>query len=114
MNTDYSPEELTEDGLPTLDAQIRRMEERDAELTAQDQHKQLAMRVKCLSLNHMGLSPLHNTFSLDTKQRTILQDIMRTYEDKLPEQIVQEFNEVCNEKIFNTQMEMSKLPMYHV
>ena len=114
MNIDYLPEELTEDGLPTVEAQIRRMVIRDTALTVQDKDRQLAMRVKCLSLNHMGLSPLHNTFNLDAKQRTILQDIMRTYEEKQPEQIIQEFNEVCSEKIFNTQMEMSKLPLYHV
>ena len=62
----------------------------------------------------MGLSPMTNTYNLSNKQREQLQNNMRTYEDKDPETIVEEFNTMMNEKLFVSTMDPSKLPMYHV
>jgi hypothetical protein len=114
---EYTPEELTPDGLPTVEAQLRRLEERDRELNQrrlENNMRDLKMRVKCLALDSMGLNMLHNTNSLDYKKRDQLQNIMRTYEDKTPEEIRQLFNERCSDSLFISSMDPSKFPMYHV
>ena len=112
--SDYTADELTEDGLPTVESQLRRLDERDRNITIQDKYRNLAMRVKCLSLDMMGLSPMTNTYNLSNKQREQLQNNMRTYEDKDLETIVEEFNTMMNEKLFVSTMDPSKLPMYHI
>lgn len=118
MNNEYPPEELTPDGLPTLDAQLRRLEDVDRETERnrplQFQHQALAMRVKCLALDMMGLSPMTNTYSLSNKQREQLQNNMRTFETEEPETIIEQFNTVMNDKVFISTLDPSKLPIYHV
>ena len=117
QNNEYLPEELTPDGLPTVEAQLRRLEKRDRELNQrrlENNMRDLKMRVKCLALDSMGLNMLHNTNSLDYRKREQLQEIMRTYEDKSSEEIRELFNERCNNTLFISSMDPSKFPMYHV
>ena len=111
---EYQPEELDEEGLPTIEAQIKRIElEEENNKKPPNPNMDLCMRVKCLSLNAMGYDIFYNTYNLPYYDRERLQDTMRTYEDKSPEEIIDEFNEVCERKIF-TNVDYSRLPMYNV
>lgn len=114
MNTEYTPEELTEDGLPTVEAQLRRLDERDQNIPLDNSLKSLTMRVKCLSLVMMGLSPMTNTYNLSNKQREQLQNNMRTFETEEPATIIEMFNTMMNDKLFISTLDPSKLPIYHV
>jgi hypothetical protein len=111
---EFTPEELTEDGIPTLEAQIRAIELDIEEKRKEPRpEKDLTMRVKCLSLTRIGYDIFTNTNNLPYYDRERLQETMHSYEDRTPEEIIEEFNEVCERKVFNV-VDYSRYPMYNV
>ena len=117
----YKPEELTADGIPTIETQLRELKEKDEEQQIKDEEekdkkykREMIQRVKCLSLNKMGKDFMTNTFEMNVKDRNKLQEIMWTYNDIDPQEIINEFNEmVCDvlDDVKNT--DYSKLPIYN-
>lgn len=111
----YKPEELTDDGIPNIETQLREIKELDEkqEIDKVNYKREMIQRVKCLSLHKMGKDIMFNTSYMSNKDKTKLQEIMHTYNDIDPEEIIKEFNELVNEVLFeNTSIDYSKLPIY--
>lgn len=114
--------ELTADGLPTIETQLREIEERDKEdkKTFEEHNdkiyrREMKQRVKCLCLDKMGMSITTNTLNINKKQRAELQRLMWEYNDTPHEDIVREFNEKFSDfldYIENPSLDISKLPIY--
>lgn len=111
----YKPEELTDDGIPNIETQLREIKELDEkqDIDKVNYKREMIQRVKCLSLHKMGKDIMFNTSYMSNKDKTKLQEIMHTYNDIDPEEIIKEFNELVNEVLFeNTSIDYSKLPIY--
>lgn len=111
----YKPDELTDDGIPNIKTQLREIKELDEkqEIDKINYKREMIQRVKCLSLNKMGKDIMFNTMSLNIKERNKLQEIMYSYNEIEPNEIIKEFNELVSDVLFNnTQIDYSKLPVY--
>ena len=111
----YKPEELTDDGIPNIETQLREIKELDEkqEIDKVNYKREMIQRVKCLSLHKLGKDIMFNTTYISNKDKTKLQEIMHTYNDIEPEEIIKEFNELVNEVLFeNSSVDYSKLPIY--
>lgn len=124
MNIDfikkYKPEELTADGIPTIETQLKEIQEKDKEQLSKYQNndkdlynREMKQRVKCLALNKMGKSIFTNTFDLNVYDRDKLQDLMYEYNDIEHDIIVKKFNEMVSESILDKpEFDYSKIPIY--
>jgi hypothetical protein len=115
----YKPEELTDDGIPNIETQLREIEEKDKEQLEKYKdnqkiyNREMVQRVKCLSLNRMGKSIMFNTYDLNNKDKIKLQEIMWSYNDIDHKDIIDEFNMLVDNEIFeNKETDLSKLPIY--
>jgi len=111
----YKPEELTDDGIPNIETQLREIKELDEkqEIDKVNYKREMIQRVKCLSLHKMGKDIMFNTTYMSNKEKIKLQEIMHTYNDISTEEIIKEFNELVNEVLFeNSSIDYSKLPIY--
>ena len=115
----YKPEELTDDGIPNIETQLRELKERDEEqLPKYDKEdalrykREMTQRVKCIGLHKMGKSIMMNTLALSQKDRQKLQLIMHSYNDTDHNEIIKEFSDVCQEQLFTDNTDWSKYPIY--
>ena len=116
----YKPEELTDDGIPTIETQLKEIAIKDEEYekkcvenATKIYNRDMVQRVKCLSLIKMGLSIFINTNDLSIKQRKTLQAYMWEYNDKDHQDIIKEFNEETSSMLDDVKnIDYSKLPVY--
>ena len=116
----YKPEELTDDGIPTIETQLKEIAIKDEEYekkcvenATKIYNREMVQRVKCLSLLKMGLSIFINTNDLSIKQRKTLQAYMWEYNDKDHQDIIKEFNEETSSMLDDVKnIDYSKLPVY--
>lgn len=119
---EYTNKDLTEDGVFTIDANLRKISFLDEKQAKQlkekniDEEKaykiKMTKKVICCSYVKMGKHPLTNTYHLKPKERIKLQELMYSYNGKNEEEINEEFNEVCKEYIFED-YDYSKTPIYN-
>lgn len=116
----YSKEELTPDGLPTIEIQLKEIEEKDEELlrinaenSIKIYNREMVQRVKCLSLLKMNQSIFINTLDLNKKLRAELQKIMYEYNDIEHDEIIKEFNEKIGDILDDPKLEFEHLPIYN-
>lgn len=120
MKNKYKPEELTDDGIPTIETQLKEIaikdeeyEKKSVENAIKIYNREMIQRVKCLSLLKMGLSIFINTNNLSIKQRKTLQAYMWEYNDKDHKDIIKEFNEETSDMLDDVKnIDYSKLPVY--
>ena len=120
MKNKYKPEELTDDGIPTIETQLKEIaikdeeyEKKSIENATKIYNREMVQRVKCLSLIKMGLSIFINTNDLSIKQRKTLQAYMWEYNDKDHQDIIKEFNEETSDLLDDVKnIDYSKLPVY--
>lgn len=108
--------DLTEDNLLTAKALLRKEKFLDSKMKVKEESLQTQMTKKVIRicLCEMGLDFMANTYNLTSSQRKKLQAKMKEYEDKTIEEINKEFNEHCNDYIFdNPKIDYSKLPVYN-
>lgn len=119
----YNPEELTHDGIPTIETQLREIKEDEEKQKLNSKYndeqkykREMLQRVKCLSLNRMGKSIFTNTFDMKPSDRKKLQEIMWSFNDIDHEEIIKEFNElVCEDYLDNVkEIDYSRLPVYDI
>lgn len=116
----YNPEELTDDGIPTIETQLKELKVIDEELENKRKenelkiyNREMVQRVKCLSLQKMGLSIMVNTNDLSTRERQKLQKLMWEYNDIEHTTIIKEFNEEFGNMLDDIKtIDYSKLPVY--
>jgi len=116
----YSKEELTPDGLPTIEVQLKEIEEKDEELlrinaenSLKIYNREMVQRVKCLCLLKMDIPIFTNTLSLNKKNRDKLQILMHEYNDIEHDEIIKEFNEKIGDILDDKDTDISKLPIYN-
>jgi len=105
---------LTPDGLLTVEKQLEKIQEEEEKqnfLSREDIDRKI--RIKCIILYKMGRHILENLRNL--KQR----DIAKYYEIKdayaeyiTEEQLIKDFNEACQNTIFDLDADYSKFPVY--
>jgi tryptophan synthase beta subunit len=117
----YTPEQLTTDGIPTIETQLEELKQADeiqqkkrSEKEEYIYRREMLQRVKCLALLQMDKSIFINTNDLTIKDRTKLQKIMWEYNDIPHEDIIKEFNEKVGEVLHEDKLDYSKLPLYDV
>lgn len=116
----YKPEELTDDGIPNIETQLRELKEKDEEqLKAYEEdnikryNREMTQRVKCLALHKMGKNVMLNTRDLNIFNREKLRILMSEYNDIDHQEIIKEFNNMITDEIFdNRNIDVSKLPIY--
>ncbi len=115
----YKPEELTPDFLPTVDALIKFIDNKDIDQLEKYKNenikiynREMVQRVKCLSLYKMNKNIMTNTYELNNRDRVKLQEIMWSYNDVKHEDIIKEFNDKACEELFDYKVDMSNLPIY--
>lgn len=122
LSIKYKPEELTVDGVPTIETQLREIEKLDNEykLTFEEHNdkiykREMKQRVKCLCLLKMDIPITINTLDLSNKRRAELQRLMYEYNDIPHEDIIKEFNEKFSDFLDddrNSSIDYSKFPVY--
>jgi len=120
----YTKKDLTADGVLTTDAQFRHIQELEDKNTilklermVLDDNKRLLdlkMRVKCIGLNAIGKHIMTDTRKLTKRDRDNLQSEMRKMESKTIEEIINKFNNICCDDIFDTGYDYSNLPVYDI
>lgn len=112
---------LTPDGIPTIETQLQILKQEEDKRKEYEQlikekieKRDMLQRVKCLALHKMNKSIMTNTLSLSTKDRKKLQNLMWEYNDMDPSIIIEEFNIMCNDTIFNPEenFDYTKAPIY--
>lgn len=119
----YKPEELTLDGIPNIDTQLKEMkvlddeieEKREKEDKTKRYNREMTNRVKCLSLDKMNKSIFTNTLHLSMSERRKLQEIMHTYNDIEHDVIIKEFNSLTCDLLDDVnKLDYSKLAVYSI
>ena len=114
LKTRYKEEELTDDGLLTIETQIRELKEADERINEYNYNKEMVNRVKCLALHKMNKSILTNTLNMNSRDRASLQNIMHSYNDIPHQDIIDAFNDVVNIEIFEyPKLDYNNLPLYN-
>jgi hypothetical protein len=114
MRRKYKPEELTDDGIPTIETQLRELKEADEKIKKHDYNRDMLNRVKCIALHKMNKSIMTNTLNMNSRERASLQNIMHSYNDIPHTEIIDEFNEIVNAELFeNPKIDYSQLPVYN-
>jgi hypothetical protein len=111
----YKPEELTADGIPNIETQLREIKEADEkqEIDKVNHNREMLQRVKCLALNKMGKDIFINTYNLNDRERNKLQETMHTFNDIPQTDIIFQFNEMITDILFdNKNIDLSKIPIY--
>jgi len=113
----YKPEELTDDGIPNIETQLKELKMKDEELEKEiDKDKiykrEMVQRVKCLCLLKMNKSIFTNTFEMKIKDRETLQKLMWEYNDIDHKDIIDEFNEKICDILDDKGFDNSKVPIY--
>lgn len=117
---------LTHDGIPTIETQLKGLHEVDnlfrqeMEMETEEQKAKrkeinLALKVKCIILDELGLDILSDTRYLNEKQRKLYNNKFKAYYENADEEyICNKFFEVCHETIFAHGVDFSKYPVYKV
>jgi len=112
--------DLTPDGLPTIEKQLRDLDKFDKELEEKYQEKQdeifkrdMNQRVKCLCLNKMNKSIFTNTLNMKERERNELKRLMSEYNDIPCDIIINEFNNIVGTMFDDMEeKDYSKFPVY--
>lgn len=118
----YNDDELTIDGIPNIEVQLKEIKLKDEEQLSKYNEedkkrykREMTQRVKCLALNKMGKDIMYNTTFLNIKDRKKLQEIMYSYNDVEPEKIIEEFNALACDVLDDIKsIDYSKLPIYEI
>jgi hypothetical protein len=116
-NTDPT---LTADGIPTIETQLRQIEEKDIasikELSEEEktkkENKNILMRIKCIVLDTMGKNILIDPKSLSLRER---KEFIKRVEELLilsEEEIKIMFGNICHETIFQPGSDYSNYIVY--
>jgi len=116
----YKPEELTDDGIPTIETQLKELKLKDEELEKEQEQidkdkiykREMIQRVKCLCLLKMNKSIFTNTLLMSLRERGKLQKLMWEYNDIDHKKIIEEFNEKIGEILDDSEFDSSKVPIY--
>jgi hypothetical protein len=85
-------------------------------LTPDEKIKNIILMFQVIALNRMNLYPLYNVSTLNPSQKKELLGHMEClkmdYDNDLIEDITNEFNRICNDKLFSSNKDVSTYPVY--
>jgi hypothetical protein len=114
---------LTADGLPTTETQLKQLEELDLErqnneLSEEDKLKmhrrEMLQRIRCIALDAMGKNILFDPRKLQPKDK---REFVKRVEELYilsEEEIINMFNGICQDSIFQCGADYSNYPVYDV
>jgi len=116
-NTDPT---LTADGIPTIETQLKQLEEKDIESIKEQteeeivkkENKNILMRIRCIVLDAMGKNILSDPKSLSVRER---KEFVKRVEELLiltEEEIKIMFGNICHETIFQPGSDYSNYIVY--
>jgi hypothetical protein len=114
------PNEYEKDMLKDTKTPAELIEEEQKEVveeqTEEEKKKGVITMIKVIALNRMNLYPLFNASNLQPLQKQTLMGIMeclvQLWNDGDHESIANEFNTICNEKLFANSVDVSTHPVY--
>lgn len=119
-NPIFNKEDLTVDGLPTVEAQMRELKRIEAlenkikEINEEkNKRREMINMIRFICLHKMGKSPMINTNYLTNIEKETLILLMNSYGAKVESEIKTEFNNICNQTIFSNKFDYSTLPIYN-
>ena len=71
-------------------------------------------KIKVCALNRMDKYPLANPGNFSRKDKTTLLNYMEEYNSKTMEELTNEFNNVCIDKLFSDNNDYSNYPIYNL
>ena len=109
---------LTADGIPTIEQQLKDLKEDEEKHKPTDEekakHREKIIRIKSICLHKMGKDILINTSYLSYKEKDKLINMMNEYDGISDEKVEEEFNDICNETIFEPKRDYSNFPVYNI
>jgi hypothetical protein len=85
-------------------------------LTQEEKIKNVILMFQVIALNRMNLHPLHNVSTMNPSQKNELLGHMNClkmdYDNDLIVDISNEFNRICNDKLFSSNTDVSTYPVY--
>ena len=85
-------------------------------LTQEEKIKNVILMFQVIALNRMNLHPLYNVSTLNSSQKTELfghmDSLKMDYDNDLITDISNEFNKICNDKLFSNNTDVSTYPVY--
>jgi hypothetical protein len=107
---------LTPDGLPTIETQLENIRKLDEETTVEeDEVKYNNLRLKCLILHSMGKSILQDTRFFKSVEKEKYDEIKnKLLEELTQEELINRFNKICHQTIFECGEDVSKYPIYPI
>jgi hypothetical protein len=113
------PNDFEKDMLKDTKTAAKLLEEEKEEIllqTEEDKKKGIITMIKVIALNRMNIHPLYNTSILQpTQKKTLIgmmECLLQNWNDGLNEDIANEFNTICNEKLFTNSSDVSAYPIY--
>jgi hypothetical protein len=114
-------ETLTPEGLPTIETQLKQIEQRDIEqikeLSEEEkvkkENKETLMRIKCIALDAMGKNILIDPRSFQPRdKREFIKRVEELY-ILTADEIKDMFNKICHDTIFINGSDYSNYPVYN-
>jgi hypothetical protein len=87
------------------------------ELSEEEKKKNIITMIKVVSLNKMNFFPLYNASNLQPHHKetlkTQMEILLQLWNDGYSNDIINEFNQICNEKLFANSLDVSTYPVYN-
>jgi hypothetical protein len=109
---------LTPDGLPLIELQLKKIEEADKELFEKYEKEKTIesenfIKLRCVILNKIGLNILTDTrFLKNNVKKNFINERNKYIEDLTQSKLDNDFNNICSETIFDCGEDVSKYPVY--
>jgi hypothetical protein len=92
------------------------LDEEVLQLSQEEKIKNVILMFQVIALNRMNLHPLYNVSHLDPVRKTELlghmDSLKMDYDNDLMCDITNEFNRICNDKLFSSNSDVSTYPVY--
>ena len=77
-----------------------------------DKRREIVTRLKVVALDRLGKHPLTNPSYLSQREKTKLIHLMTSLQDDKEEDVIKEFNDICNDVLFSGKSDPSQFPVY--
>jgi hypothetical protein len=109
---------LSPDGLPLIELQLKKIEEADKELFEKYEKEKTVesenfIKLRCVILNKIGLNILTDTrFLKNNVKKNFINERNKYIEDLTQSKLDDDFNSICSETIFDCGEDVSKYPVF--
>ena len=77
-----------------------------------DKRREIVTRLKVVALDRLGKHPLTNPSYLSQREKTKLIHLMTSLQEDKEEDVIKEFNDICNDVLFSGKSDPSTFPVY--